>query len=355
MTKILKTGLVLSGGGAKGAYHVGVVKALAEHGIEVDIVSGASIGALNGALLATSSSMQEGYERLNEVWQLLIQQSPIKFQMKNLPIPYYLILLASFGLRLNAVPLLVMQKLLAHYGFGPDFFKQDPRFLDNSPLTTLIDKYVNWQCLQQGKQLYVSVYKSKGGMSDLMGCLAAMLSLKDTAPSDFLCLQQLPEWEWKNALMASAALPMLYESQKIGGETYTDGGQGGWKTVQGNTPITPLINAGCNLVLVSHLSDGSFWDRTVFNETTVIELRPRKLIERDGIRDLLAFNATSINDWIEQGYSDTVASISRIKDALNNRNELKKNMFEQKNEEQRMLESADKMQDMMGKIRIKLQ
>lgn len=355
MTKILKTGLVLSGGGAKGAYHVGVVKALAEYRIEVDIISGASIGALNGALLATSSSMQEGYERLNEVWQLLIQQSPIKFQMKNLPIPYYLILLASFGLRLNAVPLLVMQKLLAHYGFGPDFFKQDPRFLDNSPLTTLIDKYVNWQCLQQGKQLYVSVYKSKGGMSDLMGCLAAMLSLKDTAPSDFLCLQQLPEWEWKNALMASAALPMLYESQKIGGETYTDGGQGGWKTVQGNTPITPLINAGCNLVLVSHLSDGSFWDRTVFNETTVIELRPRKLIERDGIRDLLAFNATSINDWIEQGYSDTVASISRIKDALNNRNELKKNMFEQKNEEQRMLESADKMQDMMGKIRIKLQ
>lgn len=354
MTKILKTGLVLSGGGAKGAYHVGVVKALAEHGIEVDIVSGASIGALNGALLATSSSVQEGYERLNEIWQLLIQQSPIKFQVKNLPIPYYLILLASFGLRLNAMPLMVVQKLLAHYDIGADFFKQDPSFLDNSPLTTLIDKYVNWQCLQQGKQLYVSVYKSKGGMSDLIGCLAAMLSLKDTAPSDFLCLQQLPEWEWKNALMASAALPMLYESQKIGGEKYTDGGQGGWKTVQGNTPITPLINAGCNLVLVSHLSDGSFWNRTVFNETTVIELRPRKLVEREGIRDLLAFNAHSINDWIEQGYTDTVASISRIKDALNNRNELKKNMFEQKNEEQRMLESADKMQDMMEKIRMKL-
>ena len=88
MTKILKTGLVLSGGGAKGAYHVGVVKALAEYRIEVDIISGASIGALNGALLATSSSMQEGYERLNEIWQSLIQQSPIKPQVKNLPIPY---------------------------------------------------------------------------------------------------------------------------------------------------------------------------------------------------------------------------------------------------------------------------
>lgn len=353
MTKILKTGLVLSGGGAKGAYHVGVVKALAEYRIEVDIISGASIGALNGALLATSSSMQEGYERLNEIWQSLIQQSPIKPQVKNLPIPYYLILLASFGLRLNAAPLMVVQKLLAHYRIGPDIFKQDPSFLDNSPLTTLINKYLDWQSLQRGKQLYVSVYKSNGGMSDLIECLAAMLSLKDTAPSDFLCLQQLQEYEWKNALMASAALPMLYESQKIGGETYTDGGQGGWKTVQGNTPITPLINAGCNLVLVSHLSDGSFWNRTVFNETTVIELRPRKLVEREGIRDLLAFNAHSINDWIEQGYTDTVASISRIKDALNNRNELKKNMFEQKNEEQKMLDSSNKMQEMMDKIRMK--
>jgi NTE family protein len=35
MEKLIKTGLVLSGGGAKGAYHVGVVKALAEYGIKL--------------------------------------------------------------------------------------------------------------------------------------------------------------------------------------------------------------------------------------------------------------------------------------------------------------------------------
>jgi NTE family protein len=64
--------------------------------------------------------------------------------------------------------------------------------------------------------------------------------------------------------MASAALPLLYESQRIGNHSYTDGGQGGWKTVQGNTPITPLVEAGCNLVIVSHLSDGSLWDRHNF-------------------------------------------------------------------------------------------
>jgi NTE family protein len=58
--------------------------------------------------------------------------------------------------------------------------------LDNSPLTALIDEYLNWQDLQRGTPLYVSVYKSNGGLIDLMGCIAAMLDMKDTAPSEFL-------------------------------------------------------------------------------------------------------------------------------------------------------------------------
>ena len=52
MSKQAKVGLVLSGGGAKGAYQVGVCKALAELGTQVDMIAGASIGALNGGVLA---------------------------------------------------------------------------------------------------------------------------------------------------------------------------------------------------------------------------------------------------------------------------------------------------------------
>ena len=55
-----KTGLVLSGGGAKGAYQVGVLKALHELGANVDMVAGASMGALNGAVLASATSVPEG-------------------------------------------------------------------------------------------------------------------------------------------------------------------------------------------------------------------------------------------------------------------------------------------------------
>lgn len=364
MEKLIKTGLVLSGGGAKGAYHVGVVKALAEYGIEVDAIAGASIGALNGSLLAASQSMQQGYEHLNRVWQTLSQQSPLKFQSKNLFVPSYLVLLASFGLRLNITNILPyiayrsVKGILKQFDIYPDFLKKiedqlgsKDSVLDNSPLTALIDEYLNWQDLQRGTPLYVSVYKSNGGLIDLMGCIAAMLDIKDTALSEFFCLQNFSEQDWKSALMASAALPLLYESQRIGDHAYTDGGQGGWKTVQGNTPITPLVQAGCNVVIVSHLSDGSLWDRHNFPNTTVIEIRPQKEISRDGAKDLLAFDASRINEWIEQGYTDTVACIGKIKEALDNRNHLRTVMQEQQEAEKMMLNSSERMHEMMAKVR----
>ncbi len=45
-------GLVLEGGGAKGAYHIGAYRALMEEGIEIQGIAGTSVGALNGAILA---------------------------------------------------------------------------------------------------------------------------------------------------------------------------------------------------------------------------------------------------------------------------------------------------------------
>src|SRR5688572_22680233 len=48
-----KRGLVLEGGGAKGAWQFGVIQALVKHGVNFSVVSGTSIGALNGAILAT--------------------------------------------------------------------------------------------------------------------------------------------------------------------------------------------------------------------------------------------------------------------------------------------------------------
>jgi NTE family protein len=59
---------VLGGGGLLGAHEVGMLAALAERGIEPDVILGTSIGAVNGALYAAGPGSQ-GIERLREVWR----------------------------------------------------------------------------------------------------------------------------------------------------------------------------------------------------------------------------------------------------------------------------------------------
>ncbi len=57
-----RVGLVLSGGGAKGLYHVGVIKALEENGIPIDYISGTSMGAIIGGLYASGMSAEQMVE-----------------------------------------------------------------------------------------------------------------------------------------------------------------------------------------------------------------------------------------------------------------------------------------------------
>lgn len=57
-----RVGLVLSGGGTKGAAHIGVIKALEEHDIPIDYITGTSIGAVIGGLYAIGYSPEEMLE-----------------------------------------------------------------------------------------------------------------------------------------------------------------------------------------------------------------------------------------------------------------------------------------------------
>ena len=64
----VKTAFVLAGGGSLGAIQVGMLKALAAHGITADMVVGSSVGALNGAFYAGDPTVK-GMERLAEIWR----------------------------------------------------------------------------------------------------------------------------------------------------------------------------------------------------------------------------------------------------------------------------------------------
>ena len=67
------TAYVLGGGGVLGSSEVGMVRALAEHGIRPDLVLGTSIGALNGAFIAADPGL-EGAERLASVWEAVLRE-----------------------------------------------------------------------------------------------------------------------------------------------------------------------------------------------------------------------------------------------------------------------------------------
>ena len=320
MLEEMKVGLVLSGGGAKGAYQVGVLKALLELGARVDMVAGASIGALNGAVLASAPSLEIGVERLENLWMTMAADSPISMKM-----PGYLTLLCATGLQINGSAAFGMlgkvAQLAARRAGIPlhlELLKQlSSGVLCDKPLKLLMDEYLDFAGLARGLPLYVSVFESTDGFSDLTSVLSAELGLGNSPSSKCFHVQSLPVAEQKEALLASAAIPLMFASREIEGSMYSDGGQGGWSNVQGNTPITPLLEAGCNLVMVTHLTDGSLWSRHDFPDAKILEIRPQSSIARNtgffgGAADLLGFDSTKIPSWIDQGYQDAQHAVGRV-------------------------------------------
>ena len=88
-----KYGLVLAGGGGKGAYQIGAWKAMREMGIEFEAIAGASIGGINGAFIAAGD-----YDKAVEFWHNISVDKGVRiaknlpdsenlFSRKNTPIP----------------------------------------------------------------------------------------------------------------------------------------------------------------------------------------------------------------------------------------------------------------------------
>ncbi|HBC0000973.1 patatin-like phospholipase family protein [Vibrio parahaemolyticus] len=350
----MKVGLVLSGGGALGAYQVGVLKALAKEGIEIDMVAGASIGALNGAIVASEASVKSAYQKLDTLWSHLAQDNPLKINKA-----VYLQLLLASGLQLNAGRLL---KLLDSPYLKPIWAKYIPMplkvaesLLDDAPLTKIMADSLDVERLRTGLPLYASVFKSDGALTDLLQCVTSELGIAESKDSEYIHIQSLSDEEQKEALLASAALPLLFKPKMIGGEEYVDGGIGGWTRNQGNTPVQPLIDAGCDVVIVSHLADGSLWSRYNFGDTTIIELRPNETINRNdglfgGAKDLLGFQPKNIDSWIEQGYKDTLRSMERISKPLVEKAELRDSESSLKESLSQSKSVDNQLDDIMSKL-----
>lgn len=166
-----KTAFVLSGGGSRGAYEVGVWQALNELGIKIDIVTGASVGAINGAMIA-----QGDFELATLLWR------EIETHM-------------VFDVGKNSQPIDYARELFLNKGAG------------SSGLQELIDKYLNEDGLRNSQIEYGLV-------------TVELPSLKP----HFLFAEDIPKGLLKDYITASASAFPAVHSHKINGKEFIDGG-----------------------------------------------------------------------------------------------------------------------------------
>ena len=322
-----KLGLVLSGGSTKGAYQVGVMKALVELGItQIDGIAGASIGALNGAILTSAPNLTTGTERLIRLWTRLSEIDPLKMDIslnKHFSLPTYLTLLASFGLPLSG-GFLNLIKLGFNFNLISDSIDNVSIFSDQ-PLLEMMSEFLDIDTLQSSIPLYVSIYKQENLLKTFSDVFKAEILGIDNAPSEFKHIQSIPKENQKEILLASAALPLIFQNRKDGlGNIMVDGGIGGFIKNQGNTPVTPLIENGYEHIIVTHLVNGSLWNRYDFPQhINFLEIRPNNEIDLS-LGTMFDFSAERINSLQEAGYQDTleqIGNVQKMKDSFDKKQE----------------------------------
>ncbi|WP_276576728.1 patatin-like phospholipase family protein [Endozoicomonas sp. 4G] len=312
----MKTGLVLSGGAARGAYQMGVIKALAEQRIEVDMVSGASIGALNGVLVASSSNMLEAADKVEAVWDELSKKNPMQYNEKSLALNAGLLLsgMASF----TPNPLIKNAGQKAHTLLKAIAAEHDAPLLDDTPIREKFDQHTNVSEYKSWKPIWVSVFEGslKESIEEFIKGDLLRMSGKEAT---YLHLQSLPADDVINSVMASAALPLLYQSQQIQDGQYFDGG------IRDNTPVKPLLGQ-CDLCISIQLSNGSLFDRKNHEHprTRILEIRPSDpvVIEEGyfgGVQAMVNFSADKIQYLARMGYEDTLRALESVEHMSKNR------------------------------------
>ena len=266
-------GLVLAGGGGKGAYQVGVWKALKEFGLDkkITVMSGTSVGGLNAALFSSVSAQDA-----ENIW---ITQVPSFLQNEN-----DLISQAGLEYIMNELPL------------GK---------IDSTHLPSV----------------YVTSIRSR--LKLLKWFDANVLGGGVGSHAYRFCLNDSPVAKKKLYLLATSAVPLICDPVWIddedGGHYYSDGGQ---ESVGGdNVPIEPITwyNKITNVIVV-YCSDKNHVSHRVkvkdYDNLNIIEIFPSIDIDGDtwleGIIDGTAnFSLNRIKLLIRTGYDDTVSILKQ--------------------------------------------
>ena len=229
--KETKNALVLTGGGARAAYQVGVLRAIAQfvprnHGIPFPIICGTSAGAINAAALACySSCFHLGVKKLEWMWKNL-----------NTSKIYHSDPIRVFGY--------ITRGFVA--GFQADYANKTARsLLNNAPLRNLLNSVIDFKRIenniQRGYLSSVSITASSYSSGD---SISFYQSEKNISPWYRANSRGAPSQINSEHLMASAAIPLVFPSVKIRNENFGDG------SVHQLSPLSPAIHLGAKRLFV---------------------------------------------------------------------------------------------------------
>ena len=224
------TAIILPGGGARGAYQAGVLKAigelLADDVNPFPVICGTSAGAINAAVLASHAhEFLTGVERLEHFWRSMRCERVY---------------------RTDAWTVLKSGMRFATTLLSGGLIRSNPRaFLDNTPLRLFLQETLQLQ----GIQTALEQNALRGVAVPASGYTCA------SAISYFQARDGIDGWQRARRkglatelevhhLLASAALPIIFPAERIGYEYFGDGG------MRMVAPLSPAIHLGANKILV---------------------------------------------------------------------------------------------------------
>lgn len=266
----MKIGLVLAGGGARGAYQIGVWRAFKELGIDkyISVISGTSIGALNAVLIN-----QGDIDIAEKVWNGISIEKIFPTDEKDL-------LKRSILLTIGSKNLNFIKKYIPRAISGGN--------VSRSGLNEILDNYIDFSKIINGKNI----------------CYAACTEIPKME-SKYFRLNNYNEEDIRKILLATSALPMIYEAEEIEGKKYLDGG------MVDNIPIQPVYGEGCDIIIIVPLAMDTTINRDLYPNSQILEIKPSEM-EEGFIDGALEFTVESAKRRMRIGYNDTLNQLEPI-------------------------------------------
>jgi NTE family protein len=304
-SRMARIGLVLAGGGGKGAYELGVVDYLADLGVGLTAIAGTSIGALNGAVLACAPSLRSGVERLAQFWDRF--STAVAADPRRDP-----------GTVPDAGTLGAENTTEQLRRLGP----RAAALRRCAPIVeTLVAEAVDIEGIRHGLPLWVVAYPvidPDDFPGPIRHALEALRRLVKERGQTFR-LNDRPAEEVHHILLASAAIPWFFPARIIDGRYYHDGGLGGPRD---NTPIHALRSReNCEIIVVVRLTqDVKLSTRKDARQFLRIDLHPSVPIAPGGplggLTGMLDFSPDRVAALRQLGYDDARARFDEIRRIL---------------------------------------